>query len=76
MVWRKLNGREEEIEVGPGTSLSIPLGAQFQFRTVGDDPLLFIMCTMPPWRDDVEEAVRVPDHWPVDSEICSAPGSS
>jgi mannose-6-phosphate isomerase-like protein (cupin superfamily) len=66
-VWRKQGQREVEIDVGPGTSLSIPPGTHFQFRTVGDKPLRFIMCTMPPWPGE-DEAIRVPDHWPVDLE--------
>jgi mannose-6-phosphate isomerase-like protein (cupin superfamily) len=65
-VWRKLNGHEEVVDAGPGASLSIPPGMHFQFRTVGDDPFRFIMCTMPPW-PGADEAVRVPDHWPVES---------
>src|SRR5262245_6111559 len=48
-VWRKLGDQEEIVDAGPGTSLSIPVGTHFQFRTVGDDPFQFIMCTMPPW---------------------------
>jgi mannose-6-phosphate isomerase-like protein (cupin superfamily) len=63
-VWRKLGEREEVVEVGPGSALSIPLGAHFQFRTVGDEPFRFVMCTMPPW-PGAHEAVRVPDYWPV-----------
>jgi mannose-6-phosphate isomerase-like protein (cupin superfamily) len=63
-VWRKQDGYEEIVDVAPGTALTIPLGAHFQFRTVGDEPLRFVMCTMPPWPGP-HEAVRVPDHWPV-----------
>jgi mannose-6-phosphate isomerase-like protein (cupin superfamily) len=63
-VWRKLGDREEVVAVGPGTSLTIPLGTHFQFRTIGDQPCRFIMCTTPPWPGP-DEAVRVPDHWPV-----------
>jgi len=64
-VWRMQNGHEEVVDVGPGASLSIPPGTHFQFRTVGDEPFRFIMCTMPPW-PGADEAVRVPDHWPVE----------
>jgi mannose-6-phosphate isomerase-like protein (cupin superfamily) len=63
-VWRKLGDQEEVVDAGPGTSLSIPPGTHFQFRTAGDEPFQFIMCTMPPW-PGADEAVRVPDHWPV-----------
>ena len=64
-VWRKQGEREEVIDVGPGSSLSIPVGTHFQFRNTGWEPLCFVMCTMPPWPGP-QEAVRVPDHWPVD----------
>ena len=63
-VWRKQGGHEEVVDVGHGTALTIPVGAHFQFRTVGPEPLGFVMCTMPPW-PGAHEAVRVPDHWPV-----------
>ncbi|HEY7035689.1 MAG TPA: cupin domain-containing protein [Thermomicrobiales bacterium] len=64
-IWRKRGEHEEIVEAGPGTSLTIPVGTSFQFRTVGDEPFCFVMFTMPPWPGD-DEARRVPDHWPVD----------
>jgi mannose-6-phosphate isomerase-like protein (cupin superfamily) len=64
-IWRKRGEHEEVIEAGPGTSLTIPVGTSFQFRTVGDEPLRFVMFTMPPWPGD-DEARRIPNHWPVD----------
>jgi mannose-6-phosphate isomerase-like protein (cupin superfamily) len=63
-VWRKQGGSEEVVEVEPGTALTIPTGVHFQFRTTGSEPLCFVMCTMPSWPGE-QEAVRVPDHWPV-----------
>lgn len=63
-VWRALDGNEEVTPVMAGTALTIPLGAHFQFRTTGDDPLCFVLTTMPPWPGE-NEAVRVDDHWPV-----------
>jgi mannose-6-phosphate isomerase-like protein (cupin superfamily) len=64
-VWRKQDGheREEVVDVAPGTALTIPLGTHFQFRTVGQEALRFVMCTMPPW-PGAHEAVRVTDYWP------------
>jgi mannose-6-phosphate isomerase-like protein (cupin superfamily) len=62
-VWRKHGEREEVVEVKPGTCVAIPTGAHFQFRTIGDAPLTFVMATMPPW-PGMDEAVRVKDHWP------------
>lgn len=61
-VWRKLNDQESIETVRPGTSLTIPLGTTFQFRTIGSEPFQFIMCTMPPW-PDADEAILVPGIW-------------
>jgi mannose-6-phosphate isomerase-like protein (cupin superfamily) len=63
-VWRKLGSHEEVVDVAPGTALTIPTGTHFQFRTIGPEPLRFVMCTMPPWPGE-EEAVRVADYWAV-----------
>ena len=63
-VWRQQGGRESVVAVEPGTALSIPTGTHFQFRTTGPEPLRFVMCTMPPWPGE-QEAVWMPDHWPV-----------
>ena len=62
-VWRRQGDREAVVDVSPGTSLTIPVGTHFQFRNTGDEPLAFIMCTIPPWPGE-EEAVRVADYWP------------
>jgi mannose-6-phosphate isomerase-like protein (cupin superfamily) len=74
-VWRKQDNREEIVDVGPGTALTIPHGTHFQFRTIGDEPFRFIMFTMPPW-PGAHEAVRVPDYWPateIDGDADSSP---
>ena len=70
-VWRKQGDDEEIVAVGPGSALTIPLGAHFQFRTIGDESFQFVMCTMPPW-PGAQEAVRVPDYWPV-SGVAAVP---
>jgi len=61
-VWRKQDGHEEVIKVGPGVSLTIPLGTYFQFRNIGKEPLRFIIVTMPPWPGPAE-AERVENYW-------------
>lgn len=61
-MWRKQSDHEEIVLVEAGASLTIPVGTSFQFRTVGDAPFTFIMCTLPPWPGD-GEAIRVLDHW-------------
>ncbi len=63
-VWRKLDDREEVVPVGSGFSISLPAGVHFQFRNTSQDPLTFVIATMPPW-PGMDEAVRVADHWPV-----------
>ncbi len=63
-VWRKLESEEETVAFTPGVSLTIPCGAHFQFRNVGDTPLELVLVTMPPWPGE-QEAVRVADHWAV-----------
>ena len=64
-IWRKQGGREEVVDVRPGSALTIPVGTHFQFRSVGPEPLCFVMCTMPPWPGD-HEAGPVVGFWPVD----------
>lgn len=63
-IWRRQGDHAAVITAPPGTSLTIPVGTHFQFRTLGDAPFRFLMCTMPPW-PGADEAVRVPDFWPV-----------
>jgi mannose-6-phosphate isomerase-like protein (cupin superfamily) len=63
-VWRKYGDEERVVDVAPGVSLSIPVGAHFQFKTTGDVPLRFLIVTMPPWPGE-DEAYRVPGYWPV-----------
>lgn len=65
-VWRSFEGDEEITPVSAGTALTIPLGTHFQFRTLGDEPLRFVLTTMPPWPGEAE-AVRVDDHWPTEA---------
>lgn len=70
-LWRKQGEREEIIELAPGTALSIPVGTHFQFRTVGPEPLQFVLCTMPPWPGE-QEAVRVDGYWGDQPRPCGA----
>jgi len=64
-VWRKQGDREEAVDVGPGTCITIPMGTHFQFHNTGGDPLCFIIATMPPWPGEYK-AIRVQDHWKVE----------
>ena len=61
-IWRGDGARETIDLVEPGVSVTIPLGAAFQFRALGDEPLTFLAITMPPWPGE-SEAFRVEGPW-------------
>lgn len=61
-MWRSLDGEERLVVVRPGTCLTIPVGARFQFRTLGTDPFVALGITTPPWPGD-GEAVAVDGAW-------------
>lgn len=54
-IWRKNQSLETITELKEGTTIDIPLGTDFQYRSDGHD-LIFICVTMPPWpgHDEVE----------------------
>jgi mannose-6-phosphate isomerase-like protein (cupin superfamily) len=64
-VWRRQSEREEVVDVQRGICLTIPVGAHFQFRNIGAEPLCFLIATMPPWPGP-QEAVRVENHWSIE----------
>jgi mannose-6-phosphate isomerase-like protein (cupin superfamily) len=61
-MWRKQDGREEIVQVGPGVCLTIPVGTHFQFRAFGEKPLVTLGVTMPAWPGP-DEAVSVQGRW-------------
>ena len=61
-MWRAYAGEATYIDIGPGLSLTIPLGTHFQFRADGEAALTFIAITMPPWLG-MDEAFRVVGPW-------------
>ncbi len=61
-MWRRQDGREEIVPVGPGVCLTIPLGTGFQFRALGSGPLAMVVVTMPPWPGG-DEAYRIAGRW-------------
>jgi mannose-6-phosphate isomerase-like protein (cupin superfamily) len=62
-MWRMAaDGEESIVDVGPGVSISIPLGTTFQFRSFGFEPLSAIGATMPPWPGS-GEAIRAHGPW-------------
>ena len=70
-MWRCSGTTEEIVDLMPGTSLSIPVGTDFQFRATDDEALVAIGVTIPPWPGDGEaEATCGP--WP--PSVDAAPG--
>ena len=61
-MWRRLDSVEEIVEVAPGLSITIPVGAHFQFRCDGDEPLAAVGVSMPPW-PGAAEAYAVEGPW-------------
>ena len=61
-LWRRQGDHDEVVQVGAGVSLDIPIGAHFQFRNTGAEPLRFIIATMPPWPGE-QEAAPVRGKW-------------
>lgn len=53
-MWRRQETREEITPVGPGVCLTLPVGTAFQFRNLGDEPLIALGVTMPPWPGEGE----------------------
>jgi mannose-6-phosphate isomerase-like protein (cupin superfamily) len=67
-MWRRLGEQEAVAAVEAGVCLTIPAGTQFQFRSLGDEPLMAIAVTMPPWPGE-GEAYRVAGKW-ASTEVC------
>jgi mannose-6-phosphate isomerase-like protein (cupin superfamily) len=61
-MWRRQGEHEEVVTLTPGTSVSIPAGTAFQFRSAGPEPLTAVAVTMPPWPGP-QEASEVKGNW-------------
>lgn len=61
-MWRKQGNREEIVSVESGVCVTIPLGTHFQFRSFGDEALVALGVTMPPW-PGAGEAIVVEGKW-------------
>jgi mannose-6-phosphate isomerase-like protein (cupin superfamily) len=50
-MWLRSPGQEvgDVLDVSAATCLTIPVGTEFQFRCLGDQPLAAVGATMPPW---------------------------
>jgi mannose-6-phosphate isomerase-like protein (cupin superfamily) len=61
-MWRRLGDDAAVVDVGPGMSISLPVGTHFQFRCDGAEPLTAVGVSMPPWPGD-GEAYAVVGAW-------------
>jgi mannose-6-phosphate isomerase-like protein (cupin superfamily) len=61
-LWRQFGAAAEVTTLTAGISVTIPVGAQFQFRNDGAEPLDIIGVTMPPW-PGMAEAEAVDGMW-------------
>ena len=61
-LWRRNSVETQVTDLTPGTCVSIPVGTQFQFRTIGAEELHLLIATMPPW-PGVHEALAVTGNW-------------
>ena len=61
-MWRRQGQSEQVVPVYAGICVTIPLGTHFQFRTFGDESLVAIGMTMPPWPGE-DEAYVVEGKW-------------
>lgn len=62
-MWRRDAAQASITKLRPGLCLSVPLGTAFQFRCDGDDPLVAVAVTLPPW-PGADEAMPVDGPWP------------
>lgn len=61
-MWRKVGDDESVVSLRAGLSLTIPVGAHFQFRNIGSTPMKAVAVTMPPW-PGMDEAYEVKGRW-------------
>jgi mannose-6-phosphate isomerase-like protein (cupin superfamily) len=61
-MWRRQGAREETVAVQRGVCLTLPLGTQFQFRSLGPEPLEAVAVTLPPWPGE-DEAMALEGRW-------------
>jgi mannose-6-phosphate isomerase-like protein (cupin superfamily) len=61
-LWRQNEQEEREERLVAGMCFTITAGTVFQVRNSGNEPLVCIIVTMPPW-PGVQEWERAQDHW-------------
>lgn len=63
-LWRKFGEAEQVVDLEPGLSLTMPVGAAFQFRNDGAAELQIVAVTMPPWPEE-GDAIAMEGLWPI-----------
>jgi mannose-6-phosphate isomerase-like protein (cupin superfamily) len=61
-MWRKSGDHEQVVPVSSAVCITIPLGTSFQFRANGEEALVAIGVTIPPW-PGAGEALIVSGPW-------------
>ena len=61
-VWRQLDDEDSVTAVQAGVALVLPVGCSFQFRSLGETELRFLIVTVPPWPGE-SEATTVEGPW-------------
>lgn len=61
-IWRKNSSGERIMPLHKGMSVAILQGTAFQFRAIGDDPLVLLTTTIPPWPGP-DEAIPEKGTW-------------
>jgi mannose-6-phosphate isomerase-like protein (cupin superfamily) len=61
-LWRRSAQVEEVTPLEPGVGVTLLLGVEFQFRSIGAAPLVLVIATAPPW-PGADEAVAVTGRW-------------
>ena len=64
--WRKLNEKVDVLDLKPGMYFTIPMEAHFQFKNDNQNPLKFLITTIPCWPGP-SEAIPVDDFWKVET---------
>ena len=48
-IWRRQDKSEFVTPLEPGVTIDIPVGTDFQYRCLGEENLVFLCVTLPPW---------------------------
>jgi mannose-6-phosphate isomerase-like protein (cupin superfamily) len=56
-LWRRTMDGESVVTLEPGVGVVMPVGASFQFRSLGPGTLAIVAVTMPPWPGDDEAEI-------------------